>query len=477
MTNTIHHRRQLNLLRLKAKVEKHRRRCLDPVNGYAYFFKNVFPKSYDHELVFGEYPEQVFQRMQNESWTCDVSARDHMKSTRLYAEIMLEVFTGVENINGRYMSYNDDMSAEHLTNVKDLIRRNPLFRHIKDNKQQADSVLDYQNGRIRYRCKPSSLLSFKRGLHPNRLYIDDPLRDPENKLAPLVIHKINNIIWTEIIPMVDRQRGKCRIVGTPQTYEDFYFKEQTAELWSIWIQDAIVDEFKKLVLWKERFTWDSLMRIMRAQGKKKFLQEYRVRPAYEVDSYIERDDLLQVVNPNLKNLHYYNPTEDEEVVAGYDIGKKRHPAHVAIHARKYHVIEPDDDEEGEEIEEYYTYRQLASVWFDHMDYNDQVDEVKELINLFEIDIVRYDSTRGELEVLAERKELPPEMKPVTFTRKSKTSMATAIDSAVTSKRVQLINDTRQTEQILSVNSNLDAMETELGHGDAFFSNGLALSAK
>lgn len=426
--------------------------------------------------MFGVYPEQVFARMQSDGWTCDVSARDHMKSTRFYAEIMWEIFVGIENISGRYMSYNDDMAAEHLTNVKDMIQRNPFFKLIKDNKPTADSVIDYESHGKRYRMKPSSLLSFKRGLHPNRLYIDDPLRDPENKLAPLVIHKINNIIWTEIVPMVDRDRGKCRIVGTAQTHEDFYFKPQTKELWSVWVQDAIIDEFKRLTLWSERFSWDKLMRIMRAQGKKKFLQEYRCRPAYEVDSYIERDDIMQVINPELKTLHFYNKiNEDVEVVAGYDIGKKRHPAHFSIFERQYHFIAaPTDDLEDEE---FYTYRQLASIWFDKMDYNDQVAEIKELIELFEIDVVRYDNTRGELDVLAERKELPPEMKPVTFTRKSKHAMATALDSAVTAKRIEMINETRQTEQILSVNSDMQAMETEQGHGDAFWSNGLALSAK
>lgn len=461
---------------MKAKIELHRRRSLDPVNGYSYFFKNVFAKSYDHELVFGEYPEQVFRRMQNETWTCDVSARDHMKSTRFYAEIMRDIFVGIEHIDGYYMSYNEDMSQIHLANIKKMIQRNPFFTLIKDNKPTADSILDYTNRRFRYTMKPASLLSFKRGLHPKRLYIDDPLRDPDNKLAPAVIHKINKIIWTEIIPMVDKSRGYiCRIVGTPQTWEDFYYKPQTKELWEVWIQDAIVDEVKRVLLWAERWTWNGMMRIMRAMGKKKFMQEYRVRPAYDVDSYIERDDLLAVINPDLPNLMYYDSNEDEDVVAGYDIGKKRHPAHFSIFRREYHYIEGATPED--EAEEFYTYQQLASIWFDHMDYNDQVNEIRELIELFEIDVVRYDNTRGELDVLAERKELPPEMKPVTFTRKAKYAMATAIDSAVTARRIELIHEQRQTEQMLAVNSNLDAMETEQGHGDAFWSNGLAISAK
>lgn len=418
--------------------------------------------------------------MQNETWTCDVSARDHMKSTRFYAEIMRDIFVGIEHIDGYYMSYNEDMSQIHLANVKKMIQRNPFFALIKDNKPTADSVLDYTTRRFRYTMKPASLLSFKRGLHPKRLYIDDPLRDPDNKLAPAVIHKINKIIWTEIIPMVDKERGYiCRIVGTPQTWEDFYYKDQTKELWNVWIQDAIVDEVKKVLLWSERWTWNGMMRIMRAMGKKKFMQEYRVRPAYDVDSYIERDDLLLVINPDLKNLLFYESDEDEDIIAGYDIGKKRHPAHFTVFSRRYHYEEAkaSDGEDTAEAEEFFTYKQLASIWFDRIDYNDQVAEIKELIELFEIDLVRYDNTRGELDVLAERKELPPEMKPVTFTRKAKTAMASAIDSAVTARRIEFINEQRQTEQILAVNSNLDAMETEAGHGDAFWSNGLAISAK
>lgn len=49
-----------------------------------------------------------------------------------------------------------------------------------------------------------------------------------------------------------------------------------------------------------------------------------------------------------------------------------------------------------------------------------------------------------------------------------------MQSIVLSGNLELINDTRQTDQILAVTSDLQAFESVDGHGDSFWSNALAL---
>ena len=65
---------------------------------------------------------------------------------------------------------------------------------------------------------------------------------------------------------------------------------------------------------------------------------------------------------------------------------------------------------------------------------------------------------------------------VEFTSKNKFAMATAFDRLLTQGNIQLLNDPRQKRQLLNVDNDLQALETEEGHGDCFFSICLAIKA-
>jgi hypothetical protein len=54
------------------------------------------------------------------------------------------------------------------------------------------------------------------------------------------------------------------------------------------------------------------------------------------------------------------------------------------------------------------------------------------------------------------------------------SMATVLSDRVTHGTVKLLDDARQTNQMLAVNNNLQAIESPQGHGDSFWSNAMAL---
>ena len=83
-----------------------------------------------------------------------------------------------------------------------------------------------------------------------------------------------------------------------------------------------------------------------------------------------------------------------------------------------------------------------------------------------------DNTRGELE----DRGLDFRWHPLSFTLKSKNTMAHIFEECVHSGNLTLIKDERQKQQILSVNNELKAPDTPMGHGDAFFSIGMALLA-
>lgn len=86
----------------KAKIELVRRRCKKP-GGFKFFVNHVFKASFEH-FITGEYIDFVADRLEAKDWTMDVTARDHFKSTRLYAEIMYDIFTAEKDINERMAS-------------------------------------------------------------------------------------------------------------------------------------------------------------------------------------------------------------------------------------------------------------------------------------------------------------------------------------------------------------------------------------
>ena len=163
-------------------------------------------------------------------------------------------------------------------------------------------------------------------------------------------------------------------------------------------------------------------------------------------------------DPELRNLPTtkpYTESVDEQIFAGFDVGKKRHPSHLVIF-RKI----------GDKVE------QIHQSWLDGWSYSDQVEYLNEAAENFNITRGYVDNTRGELE----DRGLDHKWRSMSFTLKSKNTMAHIFEQFVHSGNLKLLQDERQTQQILSVSNELKAPETPMGHGDAFFSVAMALQA-
>ena len=222
-----------------------------------------------------------------------------------------------------------------------------------------------------------------------------------------------------------------------------------------------MDEAKKIVIFPEWKSYEELCEIRDTIGDKAFNQEYMTKPSYSESSYIERKDLQAVVDASLAQATKYEGNND--VVAGFDIGKKAHPAHLAIYERW------TDKEDGK-----YHYRQLVSKWFDGVEYKEQLDYLLWAIENYRIDVLRYDNTRGEFEGFEEQGLLHRCMKPVQFNVKTNNAMAVSLNTIIREQRCTMIDDVRQIDQLLQVNNDLQAIESPQGHGDSFWSNALAM---
>jgi len=129
-------------------------------------------------------------------------------------------------------------------------------------------------------------------------------------------------------------------------------------------------------------------------------------PVWSEDAYFKRDEIMNLVDPGLNQLNSW-PGEDEILIAGYDIGKVRHPSHFTIfmHAKGLII-------------------QVYQVFMDNWDYTKQVEFINQKIDDFKIRRVYFDATRGELESFMEQGVIRRGIwQPIKFTQSEKFKMA------------------------------------------------------
>lgn len=437
---------------------------------FVYFVNHVFSKSSKH-FIPGEHVDNTARFLAASKRTMRVSARNHFKSYSFYAHFMWKLmFEGTQkNIEAHYFSYSQDLAGYHIGKLKLCIAANPYFRHIIDKKTTAESVIRYSWDNIHFTTMEAhGLIQFKRGIHCDYIYVDDPFQDPENELNPTVIHKINEIFKSNILDMPNEPDGELHCAGTPQTDEDFYFDTNITRRFSVKILPAITEEGK--ALWPEWMDLPELEQKRIERTDRIFRREYLCTPVYSTEGFFSRDVLeKKAVNYDIVSwkarLKY---SKQGEIIAGFDIGKKSHPSHLTVleHRPNNKLV------------------MVHQKWMDGWSYSNgknfhepsptQLEYLKMVIENFGIDRLYYDNTRGEFESFDEQGLLPRQMIPVVFNQKLKGTMSTAFDKVVERHQIELINDDRLLTQICAVTNSLQAIQSSKGHGDAFWSICLAL---
>jgi len=428
-------------------------------DSLVYFVEHIFSQSkslFPKKFVSGDYVRYICDLLQNNKKTARIGPREHFKSTAFYAHFMHRLIQyPFKNIEAHYFSFNQKMAGYHIKKIRRAIETNPYFYHLIDLKSNSEMVIRYTWDNEHFMSlEPKGLLGFKRGIHSELIYVDDPFQDPGKNMSGGIIEKVNDIFKTQILDMV---KDEIHVCGTPQTDYDFFFDNNIMHDFKVSIRPAIIDFNNNIVLWPEWMSYEALMLRKRSKGEKLFAQEYMCAPAMSEESFLQRETLMKCVDNTLLNYKFNQIRESEStIVGGFDIGKKRHPSHFA-------VFEITGDK----------WTMIHHKFMDGWDYIKQIEYLQECIDNMSIYKVFYDATRGELESLSEQGILPLELEPITFSAKSKNSLATQLDKLISSGRMKIINDYRLIEQMLLVTNDLQAIETPNGHGDSFWSVALA----
>jgi hypothetical protein len=435
------------------------------IGSFWEFTRDIWSQGFERPEYFqawhvGKLTEEVEKCIEDNLNYLAILPRAHFKSTILGHAFSIWRSLKIQgSANILYLSYSDTMAKYHISEINKEVNRNPILKEMMTNRApKADFTFRYDTGNGgSAEILHGGLFSFKRGMHVNgALIADDILKDPESPLAIGQMSKIEDHFLTESL-FIPNQGVPVVIVGTPMMPGDLLTVLEKDDRFVTRKLPALDPEPGRRVLMPELYSEEWLLEQQKAKPKS-FASEFLLQPHFNTEAYFDSEDIEKCEDANLRSLpttikHTF--AEDEDIFAGFDVGKKRHPSHLVVFRRK-----------GERIE------QIHQSWLDGWDYSEQIVYLNEVAENFGLSKGYIDNTRGELE----DRGLHRTWYPLAFTLKSKNNMAHIFEEYVHSGNLFLIQDHRQRQQILSVNNELKAPETPMGHGDAFFSIAMALQA-
>jgi hypothetical protein len=390
-----------------------------------------------------------------------VLPRGHYKSTILgHGFAVWRLLKATKDTEIVYVSFTEKMTRYHISEIKKEIRNNPvLYPLMKDRSSDADGVFKYLVNGIHIEIVPAGLFNFKRGMHVDGgLIADDILRDAENPLNTGELEKAKDFFMKETM-LVPNPGAPIIVMGTPMDTNDLLSDLQNDDAFDTCVlpvfnpvpgRDVLAPEIRSRE-WLEQYE---------SQRPKIFSAEFMLNPVSTVNAFLSIEEIKSVEDIELANLDpyaYHHDLKSDLTVAGFDIGKKRHPSHLCVF--KSRIGKPDLIE-------------INSTFLDGVDFTTQADFLNLVAENFDIDKGFFDNTMPMLE----DREINSVWEPIIFTPKQRRYMSSKFEEYVNKGNLKLIVDHRQRSQIVCVDNTLTAAETPAGHGDSFWSIAMAVFA-
>ena len=202
-----------------------------------------------------------------------------------------------------YISSNQKQTLVHMREI-DRYFNLPALKQFKPSRGWAIGNIQLTNGNA---ILERSVGSQIRGLHPQEIIIDDPLK--EFSLAG--IQRVTDWFFGDMIPTL-HHTSKLRMIGTPFTYTDIFAQLEENAAYTVTKYPCL--NALNEPLWPERWAYDALMQRKAEIGSLKFTREYLCVPistgtALFNPEFIEkcknREYVLKLGNRKDKGYRYY----------------------------------------------------------------------------------------------------------------------------------------------------------------------------
>ena len=440
------------------------------VGSFGDFVRDIWSKGFEKPEYFdawhvGRICDDVDQALEEDLHYIAIMPRMHFKSTILghgFSVWQLLKKPGNEVI---YLSYSDQMASRHISEINKEVKDNPqLMEWMVDRTPKADNSFRYVVGGRNANIIHHGLFSFQRGLHiDGAMVADDILRDLANPLDVTQMQKVEDQFMTANF-FIPNPGSPIIVIGTPMMDGDLLDKLTKDERFLSRRLPVFDEAYRKLrktydsnVLFPERYD-EVWLRAHERSKPKSFASEFMLEPYLAGEAYFTAEEIKACEDDELKHISIaeeYQLEPNEELFAGFDVGKKRHPSHLSIFSRK-----------GDEI------TQIYEQWLEGWTYDKQAAFLNQIAEKIPLTRAYIDLSRGEME----DRQLDVSWLPKIFTLRNKFEMAQIFEHYVFSGNLHLIAEDRQRGQIVSTSNDLKAPEMPDGHGESFVSIGLALVA-
>lgn len=450
------------------------------------FYQLVFSQTLD-DFKWGWHLEDFSNRLQWEPRTCTLGSRSHGKSYTLYAYLAWLVFRlPIESNQVYYVSANYSLAHKHTSTAREFIDELQSLGYLEgiEATTPAQGLLNYRHrptGR-KFNCEPLAIASKMRGRHCDVLICDDLMGREDNEATGQVslteIENVKTVFFNDLFQLPSWQKGaQLHVTGNAVDPEDIIFTLKKQDKTRVenpqdegfdWASyPAIIggtppDYADGEPLWPE--VWDmktlqSIRKTINDGDPQAFARQYLCVPERKTTAFITDEELDSVVMDEEEEEHALNVSGPS--YAGIDLGKVRHPSHIAIFTLSDGAL-----------------WQRESIFLDQIDHMEQIDFCKQLIRDYNIKHFFYDSHGSEWTVPEERGELPRQLAPMPLQYQNRMKVAQSLRRCLNGHdhQLKLLPHSRQNRQILSVDDNLQSPDQRGSHGDAFFSIALACHA-
>jgi len=364
--------------------------------------KNSFPYFFTEVLGFDFTPfhQEWLDLMKSTDRTVIICSRDHGKSVFMHSWAVWQLCFQPAPYQMLYISSNHKQTMVHMREI-DKIFNNDTIAHFRPSRGWAVGNITLTNGNS---ILERSVGSQIRGLHPQEIIIDDPLKE----FSLTAIKKVTDWFFGDMIPTL-HHTATLRMIGTPFTYTDIFAllaSDEYAKVYTVRNYPCLNQNNEPL--WPERWSYDNLMQRKTEVGSLKFTREYLCIPistgtALFGQEHIEnckklgKEDILRLRHRKDAGYSYYVGVDPAISTDG--------DYNVII------VLEVDEDRNKRII---YVDRQK------NVEFRENINKIKMIGKLFEPDAIYFETNTFAKSFTQElRNETDLNIRDVTMTRRKK----------------------------------------------------------
>ena len=229
--------------------------------SFPYFFQNVVG------MMYPDYMHEWLETMEKTDRTVIVCSRDHGKSVFMHCWVVWNLVFQEPPFQMLYISSNQKQTLVHMREI-DRYFNLPALKKYKPSRGWAIGNIQLTNGNA---ILERSVGSQIRGLHPQEIIIDDPLKE----FSLSGINRVTDWFFGDMIPTL-HHTSKLRMIGTPFTYTDIFAQLEENPAYTVNKYPCLTSMNEPL--WPERWDYDALMQRKAEIGSLKFTREYLCVP-------------------------------------------------------------------------------------------------------------------------------------------------------------------------------------------------------